>query len=87
MDGKRLAGAGSRHVGVLEVIGFVWEFDLIVQYIGLMIFFTTMQNLLKMVHQFVIVLVNSARIATKASFNELKPNLTSSCSITIIFFV
>ena len=33
MDGKRLAGAGLRHVVVLEVIGYVWEFDLIVHWI------------------------------------------------------
>ena len=34
MDGKRLTGAGSQHVVVLEVIGYVCEFDLIVHWIN-----------------------------------------------------
>lgn len=34
MDGKRLTGSGTRHVVVLEVIGYVYEYDLIAHWIN-----------------------------------------------------
>lgn len=34
MDGKRLAGSGARHAVVLEVIGYLYEYDLIAHWIN-----------------------------------------------------